>query len=157
MVKIRKRTGIPQEFDSKKLQRSLECAGVPSDIAAGIAGKINPTEGMSTWDIRRSITRILSEINPAYMASYDSTRNLNARGSEYVSKGICRINEEFMNDLGLKSGQNVMILAGEKKSEMRVESVPSLSPREVLMNDSELDKLSIKSGTRVSVKSSLRQ
>jgi len=49
-----------------------------------------------------------------------------------------------------------MVLAGEKKLEMRIEAVPSLSPREVLMNDSELDKLSIKSGTRVSVKSSLR-
>jgi len=151
-MKIRKRMGIPQEFDRSKIQRSMECSGVPTSIASMIAAEVKPKEDMSTEEIRKYVVNRLKQENPAYAASYESTRRLNIRGSAYVSKGVCRINEDFMSRMGLEPGQNVMLMSGDSRIDLRAESVPSLSSREVLVNDTDLNALRAPPGARIELK-----
>jgi len=144
--------GIPQEFDREKLRRSIENSGVPTTVALQISSEVNPREDMTTEEIRKMVAKRLSEVNPGYAASYESTRKLHVRGSAYVGKGVCRLNEEFMNRIGLKSGTNIMVVAGESQVGLRAEAVPSLSSRELLINDSDLNRLNTSSGSRVEIK-----
>ncbi len=149
-MKIQKKSGELQEFDRRKLEESVRRAGASQDVAKRIAEKIQPSEGMSTQDIRRRVSDELRNENMALSGAYMSARRLRARAAQDLSAGVARLHTDHLR--GLSSDQSAMLVHGNKRAELRVEPSASAASHEVLLSSADLQRLGIQEGSRVAVR-----
>jgi len=149
-VRIRKKSGELQEFDRRKLGESIRRAGASQDVAKRIAERIQPSEGMSSQDVRRRVADELRNENMALSGAYVSARRLRARAAQDLSTGVARLHADHMRGLG--SDQRAMLVNEDKRAELRVEPTTSAASHEVLLSSADLQRLGIQEGSRVAVR-----
>ncbi|NIR86468.1 hypothetical protein GWO13_02420 [Candidatus Bathyarchaeota archaeon] len=76
MVKVKKRSGAMQDFDSAKLKASLKKAGAEEEhatkVAETIAGRVR--EGMTTAEIKRLTATELRKMDQRTARAYETFR-----------------------------------------------------------------------------------
>lgn len=149
-MKIRKKSGELQEFDRRKLEESIRRAGASSDVVKRVAERIQPSEGLSTQDLRRTVADELRSENMALSGAYMSARRLRARAAQDLSTGVARLHADHLR--GLSSGLNAMLVHGSNRAELRVEPTASAAAHEVLLSRADLQRLGIQEGSRVAVR-----
>ena len=152
MAKIKKRSGEMQEFDKRKLEQSVKRAGASEEVARRVAGKITPSEGLSTEELRRSVSQELKRENESLSGAYTGTRRLRAKEAKDLSSGVVRLNEELLKTHGLQSGQHAHLMNKDMKTEVRVEPAKSADREEIQMSHADLEKLGVSEGSRVNVR-----
>jgi len=148
-VKIKKKSGEPADFDRGKLETSMQNAGASADVVKRISERIQPSEGLSTDDLRKSVAEELRKENAALSGAYMSTKRLRVRSVSDLASGVARLHAEHVH--GLRSDVNAILLYASKKAEVRLEPSPSADRKEIHLNKVDIHKLGAQDGYRVSV------
>lgn len=149
-MKIQKKSGELEEFDRRKLEESIKRAGASPEVVKRVSEKIQPSEGLSTQDLRRRVAEELQRENSALSGAYMSTRTMRTRASPELNSGVARIHAEHLR--GLRSDQNALLVHGSKRAEFHIEPTSTAAAHEVHLNKVDLDRLGIQEGTRVALK-----
>jgi len=72
MRKVRKRTDKTEEFDNKKIEKSIISAGAGVKIAQEISRGVKHTEGMKTADVRKYVTNKLTLHDEMFGKAYET-------------------------------------------------------------------------------------
>lgn len=152
MARIVKRSGKSEDFDIKKLERSIVLAGASRDVAREISKKIEAKDGMSSQELRRLTARQLEKERADVAENYLSTRNLRAIRTSNVTEGVARVNRQLIETIGASANQPARLAAGKNQLQMRLEEITSGADRDVQLSDSDMRKLGIEDGSRVSVR-----
>lgn len=151
-ARIVKRSGKLEEFDRHKLQESIRRAGASDETARRIAERMNPPEGTSTEELRRTVSQELRRENEALSGAYASTRSLRARSASDLKAGVVLLHEDLLKKHGLTSGQSAYVVHMDRRADVHVRSADSAEPAEILMARSDLERLGASDGTRVNVR-----
>lgn len=149
-MKIRKKSGESADFDRGKLETSMQNAGASADVVKRISERIQPSEGLSTDDLRKSVAEELLKENAALSGAYMSTKRLRVRSASDLASGVARLHAEHVR--GLRSDVNAILLYASKKAEVRLEPSPAADRNEIHLNKVDIDKLGVQDGSRVSVR-----
>ena len=74
MPQVKKRSGMEQEFDRKKIEGSIKKAGAKEDTARRVAEGIKHREGMATSEIRNKVIEELKRHEPEAAKRYEAHR-----------------------------------------------------------------------------------
>jgi len=148
MVRIEKRSGRSEEFSRGKLEDSLRRAGASTGVARRVSARIQPKEGQSTSELRRTVADELRKEDPALSAAYASTRRLSARSSTRARAGVAHVHESLLKSLDLSAGQMARLNLGGKEAELRLERAADLSHAEIELNRADLERLGAREGSR---------
>ncbi|MDH4122759.1 MAG: ATP cone domain-containing protein [Thermoplasmata archaeon] len=152
MATVLKRTGKKEEFDRRKLQKSMESAGVPQELATTLSRKFTPSEEMTSDEIRIITAKMLANENKSLSNSYISLRKFRALSDPNVKKGTAKINEESMVLSGGRQGQKAIVIAGVLNIEVKLDVASSLSKKEVQLNPVDLRSLDLSNGKLISIR-----
>jgi transcriptional regulator NrdR family protein len=72
--KLKKRSGKEEEFDRKKVEKSIKKAGVSENTARMIAEGVKHREGMATSEIRSHVIAELKRHEPEAARRYETHR-----------------------------------------------------------------------------------
>lgn len=140
-----------QDFDRKKLEESLRRAGASADVARSVSERIQPSEGMSTSDIRARVKQELARESPEVHRAYSSTRVLRAKASSDMAQGLARLHQDILRSMEASSGGRVNLRHGERRADLRVEASTKVSPREIHLSRPDLESLRASDGARIAV------
>lgn len=149
-MKIRKKSGELADFDRGKLETSMLNAGASADVARRISERIQPSEGLSTNDLRRRVAEELLRENAALSGAYLSTRSLRIRIGSDLAQGNAGLHTEHTR--GLRSDPGAVLFSTNKRAEVRLRPVPSASPREIYLSKADMDGLGAQEGSKVAVR-----
>ena len=74
MPMVKKRSGKEEEFDRKKVERSMRAAGTNENTARTVAEGVKHREGMATSEIRNHVTAELKRHEPEAAKRYETHR-----------------------------------------------------------------------------------
>ena len=74
MPMVKKRSGKEEEFDRKKVERSMRAAGAKEDTARQIAEGVKHREGLATTEIRTHVAAELKRHEPEVAKRYETHR-----------------------------------------------------------------------------------
>ncbi len=74
MPKVKKRSGKEEEFDRKKIERSMKAAGANENTARKVAEGIKHREGMPTSEVRSHVIAELKRHEPEAARRYETHR-----------------------------------------------------------------------------------
>jgi hypothetical protein len=149
-VKIKKRSGELEDFDRNKLQRSVLNAGASEEVARRISERVQPTEGLSTDDLRRRVAEELLRESPTLSGAYMSTRRLRAHSIPDLSQGVARLHADHVR--GLRSGPEALLQNADKRAEVRLEPAAGLERRAIGLSRADMDRIAAQEGSKVSVR-----
>ena len=150
MSLVKKKNGATEEFDSKKIEDSLRNTGTTDETAKEVASKVRVKEGITTTDIRRTVSRELKKINAEAAKSYSEARRLVAKKSMEAAEGIAWFSKETMNRLKLKTGEVMDILHGDRVHTMKAGRDKHNSSRnEISLANSDMEALGAEDGHRL--------
>jgi hypothetical protein len=152
MAKIVKRSGNSEDFDIEKLERSIILAGASRDSAREISRRIEAKDGISSQELRRLTARELEKERADLAQNYLSTRNLRAIRTSNVAEGVARVNRQMLEKIGASADQPARFSAGKNQLKMRLEEITSGADRDVQLSDSDMRRLGIEDGSRISVR-----
>ena len=152
MARIVKRSGKSENFDIKKLERSIILAGASKDVARDISRRIDAKDGMNSQELRRLTAREIEKERVDLAQNYLSTRNLTAIRTSNVAEGVARVNRQLLERIGVSSNQPARLTAGKNQMQMRLEEMTSGADQEVQLSDSDMRRLGIEDGSRISVR-----
>ncbi|HDP96296.1 MAG TPA: hypothetical protein ENN25_01195 [Euryarchaeota archaeon] len=156
MTRIVKRSGKSEDFDIEKLERSIILAGASRDAAKDISRRIEVKEGISSQELRRMTARELEKERADLAQNYLSTRNLRAVRTSNVAEGMARVNRQLLEKIGASKDEPAQLTAGKNQLKMRLEEMTSGADRDVQLSDSDMRRLGIEDGSRVSVRFEMR-
>lgn len=149
-MKIRKRNGELEEFDRGKIERSALSAGASAEVAKRISERVQPSEGISTDDLRKRVAEELLRESAVLSGAYMSTRRLRAHSVPDVSQGVARLHVDHMR--GLRSEPEAILLNASKRAEVRLEPAPSIDKRAINLSKADMDRIGVQEGSKVSVR-----
>ena len=152
MAKVRKRSGELEEFDRRKLEESVRRTGASPEVVKRVSQRIQPTDEMSTEEIRKRVADELRQENTSLSGAYLSRETLRGRTSSDLRSGIVRVHEELLKRQGARSGAHVYLRHKGQETKAQVEADPVLNSREILLSKSDLEKLGAQEGVRVEVR-----
>jgi len=150
VVKIRKKSGELEEFDQGKIVRSVLNAGASAEVSKRISERIQPSEGMSTDDLRRRVAEELLRESAMLCGSYMSTRRMRAHSAPDLSKGVARLHADHVR--GLRSGPGAILQNAGKRTEVRLEPVSDVDRRTINLSKTDMDSIGALEGSNVSVR-----
>lgn len=151
-ARIKKRSGELQEFDRRKLEESMKRAGASEETARRVADRIEPSEGMTTDELRKHVSRELERENALLSGAYASTRRLRARTASDLAAGVALFHEEVLRQHGLQSGQPAHVVHMDRRADVQVRPTESAKLAEIWMSKSDLERLGASEGSRVNVR-----
>jgi len=149
-MKIRKKSGEHEDFDRNKLERSLLNAGASADVAKRVSERIKLSEGLSTDDLRMRVAEELLKENAALSGAYLSSRSLIVRTGSDLTPGNAGVHTEHTR--GLRPNPGAVLFSANKRAEVRLQHVPSASPREIHLSKADMDGLGVQEGSRIAVR-----
>jgi transcriptional regulator NrdR family protein len=72
MSKIKKRSGLEENFQQSKIVNSMQNAGISKETAEEIAGNIDYHEGISTSEVRNRVIGGIKNREPQAAKRYES-------------------------------------------------------------------------------------
>ncbi len=151
MTSVKKKDGSEEKFDRNKLERSIRYAGADEKIAREVAATVEEKEGMTTDDIRRTVTHELSNRNAEVASRYKDTKRFAAKKAIDAAKGTARITEKCMKKLNIKSGDVIELMHENKRHSVRAEKA-SVGRIEIHLHEEDLKALGAHEGTRIAVR-----
>jgi hypothetical protein len=149
---VRKRSGKVEEFDRRKLEESMRRAGASPEIVKRVSQRVEPKEETSSDELRKKVAEELRRESTTLSGAYMSTKNLKIRASSEAKAGVARLNEELLKEHGARSGGHVMVRHKDREAKMQIEASPKLSPQEIQVSKSDLEKLGAQEGVRLDVR-----
>lgn len=149
---MRKRSGKVEEFDRRKLEESMRRAGASPEIVKRVSQRVEPKEETSSDELRKKVAEELRRESTTLSGAYMSTKNLKIRASSEAKAGVARLNEELLKEHGARSGGHVMVRHKDREAKMQIEASPKLSPQEIQVSKSDLEKLGAQEGVRLDVR-----
>jgi len=146
-MKITKRNGKTEEFNSAKVERSVKNAGVDDKNAKDIAKQISEKNYATTNEIRTAVNNILTK-HPETAKKYEGSRTLVARRALEAIRGIARLSKAGMVNLNLKEGDNVRLLNKTKNRTMEVDknNKTDIEWNEIRLHEKDMKILGISNG-----------
>ena len=151
MVKITKRDGRKEEFDSTKIERSLRASGVSEEVARDVTSKVEPREGMTVDEIRTAVSKELRTRDAKLADRYDDTRHMTARSAVEAAEGTVKMTEEAMRTLRVNVGDHVELSFSGNMRKLRAEKAPH-DVTGIQLHESELKALGAHDGVRIAVR-----
>ena len=105
MAKIVKRSGKSEDFDIKKLERSIILAGASKEATRDISRRVEVKDSISSQELRRLTARELEKERADLAQNYLSTRNLRAIRTSNVAEGVARVNRQLLEKIGASADQ----------------------------------------------------
>ena len=150
MTDVRKRDGRTEKFSRSKIERSIRASGSDEKTAKEVAMTVTEREGMTSEDIRKTVSKELRKRKPEVADHYDVTRRLAAKKAMKAATGAAHLTEDAMRGMDLKTGDTIELLHGEKRRTVRVEKSIE-GRRSIHLNESDLKNLGASEGTRITV------
>ena len=72
MSKIKKRSGLEENFQQKKIENSMRSAGITKETAEEVAGNIDYHEGITTSEVRNRVIGGIKNREPQSATRYES-------------------------------------------------------------------------------------
>ena len=152
MPRIRKASGVEEEFERTKLESSLQRAGVAEQVAREIASRISVREGMSTSEIRSQVLSELRAKDPATAERYEHTRCCAAQASTEVPQDTVRLHPETLKRLGVQPGATLELEHAGRRRTLRVEESSAISSRELHVHSEVLSSLGASAGAKLALR-----
>jgi predicted transcriptional regulator with HTH domain len=149
-VKIKKKSGELQDFDQDKLEKSMLDAGATPQLAKQISSRVQPSEGLSSDDLRRRVSEELLRENTYLAGAYLSTRRFTVKNDPSLVSGIVRMDAEHFN--GISASANAILYAETNKTEVHLQAIQGMDPGEIQMSFADMDKLHVSDGSCVAVR-----
>ena len=80
MMKVKKRSDLREDFDRRKLEKSMRKAGADETSARLIAESIQKRDGIPTSEMRKHVVQKLTEKNAKFGQDYESFKKPAAAG-----------------------------------------------------------------------------
>ena len=151
MANVKKIDGRTEMFNRTKLERSIRDAGADENMAREVAAKVKEREGMTTDEIRKTISNELRQRKAEVAERYVNTKRLAAKKAVDAAKGTARITEDTMKRMNLKTGDNMELMHENKRHTVRAEQA-SVGRNEIRLHEEDLKALGVKEGTRIAVR-----
>ncbi|HII40233.1 MAG TPA: hypothetical protein HA326_03340 [Thermoplasmata archaeon] len=151
MTNVKKRSGEMQEFSRSKLEESMTRAGAKEEVAKRVAERIQPSEGLTTEEVRRKVGEELRKEDAAIADSYLSTRRLKAKMNEQVPVDAGRVSEHLAKIFEPQKGLLASLYHGARKADVRVEPAHK-NYGEIWLNKAVLEQLAAQEGARIAVR-----
>ena len=151
MTNVKKRSGEMQEFSRSKLEESMTRAGAKEEVAKRVAERIQPSEGLTTEEVRRKVGEELRKEDAAIADSYLSTRRLKAKMNEQVPVDAGRVSEHLAKIFEPQKGLLASLYHGARKADVRVEPAHK-NYGEIWLNKAVLEQLAAQEVARIAVR-----
>ncbi|MFQ6107674.1 MAG: ATP cone domain-containing protein [Thermoplasmata archaeon] len=148
---LKKRTGHEEEFNKRKLVRSLRRAGASRRMARQIVAEIKRSMVRTTAEVRARVILELRKIDSSLARRYESTRSLAVRESMETAKGTLGLHIETLNEMGAKRGGTVTVEHKRRKKSLVTEA-GSVQMRWMQMNVSDIRDMRVREGMRLAVR-----
>ncbi|MCK5037805.1 MAG: hypothetical protein KAS16_01785 [Thermoplasmata archaeon] len=150
-MKIEKRNGKTMEFNSMKLQHSIQSAGANRERAEEIEQCVSDKKCRTTQEIRAVVSKELHRTDPDTAKSYDDTRRLVANTATDTAMGVAMMSQKAMADLHLESGDYFTIVHGSQRErlEARKDDHEDKPWDEVRLHIQDLEAFGIQKGRNV--------
>ena len=157
-MKIMKKNGKTEEFDSKKVEASIRNIGRDDRTAREIAKSVSQKNISSSVDIRNQVTKELALRKADAARNYDEARSgvrryvesriLVAITGDKVVKGTALLPKEAMINLNLDEGDNFMVMHGNQRQIImaKVDDNPSTRWNEIMLHASDLGNIGATEG-----------
>lgn len=152
MPRIRKLSGIEEEFDRAKLEGSLQRAGASESSASELASKLSIREVISTSELRSQVLSELKAVDAKAAERYERTRCCEARASTEVPKDVVRLHPDILKRLGVPSGGTLELEHAGKRQTLRAEESSAVSSRELQIHNEMLSSLGASTGAKLSLR-----
>jgi formylmethanofuran dehydrogenase subunit D len=150
-MNVNKKDGSSEMFDRTKLERSIRYAGADEKMAREIAATVEEREGMTTNEIRRTVTDELSIRNAEVASRYRNTKRFAAKKAVDAARGTARLTENCMKKLNLSSGDTIELMHEERRHNVIAQKA-SVGRIEIHLHEEDLNALGAKEGTRIAVR-----
>ena len=151
MVTITKRDGSTEPFDRKKIERSIQKAGIDEATAETIAAAI-PERSMTTMQIRTSVTDKLRERSDELADRYSASFRLRVKRSAGAVKGVALMAKETMDRLGMKIGEMLHLNHIGKQHLVRIEVDDNVGSREIKLHREDIAVLGANEGKKIAIR-----
>jgi hypothetical protein len=151
LANVKKMDGRTEMFDRPKLERSIKDAGADENTAREVAAKVEDREGMTTDEIRKSVTNELRQRKAEVAERYENTKRLAAKKAVDAAKGTARITEDTMKRMNLKTGDNMELMHENNRHTVRAEQA-SVGRNEIRLHEEDLKTLGAEEGTRIAAR-----
>lgn len=151
MANVMKKDGRTEMFNRTKLERSMRDAGADESTAREVASKVKEREGMTTDEIRKTVTNELRQRKTEIAERYENTKRLAAKKAVDAAKGTARITEDTMNRMNLKTGDNMELMHENNRHTVKAEKA-SVGRKEIRLHEEDLKALGAKEGTRITAR-----
>jgi len=152
MPRIKKLSGVEEEFERAKLESSLQRAGAAEQVARELASRISAREGMSTEELRSQVLSQLRAKDPAAAERYERTRCCEARASAEVPQDAARLHPETLKRLGIQPGATLELEHVGRRQTLKAEESSAISSREVHLHSEVLSSLGASAGAKLALR-----
>lgn len=149
-MNIKKRNGKTEYFDRGKLERSMKAAGASSETASKVIDGIQIKDGITSSDLRRSISAGLRKIDKGSADTYDRQRRVRVQKLEDVKIGTIHLDRKTMTDFNLKSGDPIEIVLGSRTETLRAE-ISARTGMDAYMNNNDIRSMNLNENNRILV------
>jgi hypothetical protein len=151
LANVKKKDGRTEMFNRTKLERSMKDAGADESTAREVASKVEDREGMTTDEIRRTVSNELRQRKAEVAERYANTKRLAAKKAVDAAKGTARITENCMEKMKLKSGDIIELMHENRRHKVKAEKA-SVGRIEIHLHEEDLKALGAKEGTRIAAR-----
>lgn len=152
MPRIRKLSGVEEEFERAKLESSLRRAGATESTARELASKLSVREGLSTSELRSQVLSELKAVDAKAAENYESARCCEAKAAAEVSKDVVRLHPDILKRLGVQAGATLELEHAGKRQTLRVEESSAISSRELHIHSEVLSSLGASAGAKLAIR-----
>jgi anaerobic ribonucleoside-triphosphate reductase len=150
MTNVKKRDGRSEKFDRSKIERSIRASGLDEKAAKEVAKMVPEREGITSDEIRKTVSRELRKRDTKVADRYDVTRRLAAKKAVEAAKGSAHLTEDAMKGMNLQPGDTVELLHGENRRTVKVAKTTT-GKRSIHLHESDLKTLGASEGKRITV------
>lgn len=149
VFEVIKRDGRREEYDPRKLVRSLLRAGLAPRLLVETIERVRPWPGMDTDSLRVRVEQELSIQQPGAAHRYATTRSLVARASEQSGFGWACMHPETVRRLGLRHGDAVWLCHESPPAPFSIDGREDVERGQVWLNPREMAAMGVKERTRL--------
>mgnify|MGYP006288141951 CR=1 FL=1 len=152
MVKIIKRSGMKEDFDSSKIEKSLTRTGLDLETATKIASEVEPEESTNTSVLREKIKERLDKIEPEIASEYSENLRRRIYHESETPEGEVFVSGDTLKALSAKEGDTLQLTHQKNIISMEANKYPYARAREIYLNKIDFDKLGVTEGKKILIK-----
>jgi len=146
-----KRNGEKEDFDRKKLERSIVMAGASPESARDIALSFRIKEGVTTDEIRQFVFEELRNLDPMIGQRYERTYRFMTCRTGNTVRGVAKISEGALHRLRIMVGETFHLVNKDRSITLIAEKAP-IGDNEICLHEEDLEAIGAVIGEKIVTK-----